>query len=75
MLVSDFVCSLFSLADTMKNLMTLDVLIIGLRGVGIETAKNMVLSSPRSVTVWDPIVPEIADLGCNFYLKPEHVGE
>ena len=54
--------------------MSLRVLVVGMRGVGIETAKNLVLSRPAAVTVWDHRLVQIADLGVNFYVKQEHVG-
>jgi len=57
----------------LKNLRTLNVLIVGCRGVGIETAKNLILTGPRSVTVWDREPTRIVDLGANFYLTMEHV--
>merc|ERR1712032_698905 len=49
--------------------------IIGLRGTGVETAKNLILTGPKNVTLYDDNKVEIADLGANFYLKPEHVGK
>jgi len=61
--------------ETMKNLSALRVLIIGLRGVGVETAKNIILAGPRGVTLVDNAITQIADLGSNFYLKEEHVGK
>eukprot|EP01084_Bolivina_argentea_P291987 501892_1 len=62
-------------ADTFKNLSSLEVLIIGLRGVGVETAKNLILTGPKSVTLYDDSKVEIRDLGANFYLREEHVGQ
>lgn len=55
--------------------MSLRALVIGLRGVGCETAKNLILGRPAAVSVWDNRLVEIADLGVNFYVKPEHVGK
>eukprot|EP01084_Bolivina_argentea_P205252 350677_1 len=59
--------------DTMRNLGSLSVLIIGLKGVGVETAKNLIQIGPANVTVYDDDIVQIADLGTNFYLKPSHV--
>lgn len=42
--------------------------------MGIETAKNLILSGPSRVCIHDDGIAEIANLGNNFYLKPEHVG-
>eukprot|EP00455_Lapot_gusevi_P024090 TRINITY_DN24_c0_g1_i5.p1 TRINITY_DN24_c0_g1~~TRINITY_DN24_c0_g1_i5.p1 ORF type:complete len:1100 (-),score=574.74 TRINITY_DN24_c0_g1_i5:196-3444(-) len=60
--------------DTMRNLGALNVLVIGLKGVGVETAKNLILAGPRSVTLHDNDTVAIEDLNCNFYLRPQHVG-
>jgi len=46
-----------------------------MRGLGFEITKNLVLAGVRSVTIHDPTITQISDLGSNFYLKPEHVGK
>ena len=51
--------------EAMGKLITLDVLVIGLRGVGVEVAKNLILAGPRSVTLFDPEPATIADCGSN----------
>ena len=51
--------------EAMGKLITLDVLIIGLKGVGVEAAKNLILAGPRSVTLFDPEPVTIADCGSN----------
>jgi len=61
--------------ETMKNLTTLSVLIIGMKGVGVEAAKNVVLAGPRAVTIYDPSPIEIADLSSNFFFKELDVGK
>lgn len=61
--------------DTMKNLSSLTVLIIGLRGVGVETAKNLILTGPKQVTVYDDEKVSYSDLGANFYLTADDVGK
>ena len=58
----------------MGKLVKMNVLIIGMRGLGVEVAKNLCLAGPKSVTLYDPNVVSIADRGSNFYLKEEHVG-
>jgi len=57
----------------LKNLRSLNVLILGCRGVGVETAKNLILTGPKSVTLWDREPTRIVDLGANFYLTMEDV--
>ena len=53
----------------MSKLVKMDVFIIGLRGLGVETAKNLILAGPRSVCLYDPDVVRINDLGANFYCE------
>jgi len=61
--------------ETMKNILTLDVLVIGARGVGVEAAKDLILAGPRSVTLYDPTPVAIADFGANCFLTEEHIGK
>ena len=61
--------------ETMGKLIKLNVLIIGMRGLGAEVAKNKILSGPRSVSIYDPVFPTINDLSSNFYLSEEDVGK
>ncbi|OMJ66711.1 hypothetical protein SteCoe_36353 [Stentor coeruleus] len=60
--------------EMMGKLIKLDVLIHGLRGVGIETAKNLILAGPHSVTIIDNTIVDIKDLCSNFYLTPQDIG-
>lgn len=62
-------------ADTLAKLKDINVLIVGLRGTGVETAKNLILSNVGGVTVWDPEPTVIRDLGSNFYLSEKHAHE
>ena len=61
--------------DTMKKLSTMKVLIVGMRGLGVETAKNIILSGPGEVDIYDPSPVKIQDLGANFYLTEDDVGK
>lgn len=54
--------------ETMGKLIKLDCLIVGMRGLGVETAKNLILAGPHWVDVWDNDVVNVRDLGANFYL-------
>jgi len=58
----------------MKRLIGLKVYIQGLRGIGIETAKNLILAGPRKVVIQDENFVEMRDLGSNFYCREENVG-
>ena len=40
--------------EIMKKLQNLKILIIGLRGLGIEIAKNLILAGPKEVKIYDP---------------------
>lgn len=59
--------------ETMGKLIKLDVLIVGMRGLGVETAKNLILAGPHRVDVWDDEKVRIRDLGANFYLQESDV--
>ncbi len=61
--------------ETMGKLIKLKILIIGMRGLGAEIAKNIILSGPQSVTIYDPGFIKINDLSSNFYLSEEDVNK
>ena len=50
------------------------VLISGLKGLGIEVAKNVILSGVKAVTLHDTETVATADLGCQFFLREADVG-
>ena len=55
--------------ETMEKIINLRILIIGLRGLGIEIAKNLILLGPKEVSISDPNICKINDLGANFFIK------
>lgn len=59
--------------DTVARLKDLNVLIVGLKGVGVETAKNLILSNVGGVVLCDTGKCVMADRGTNFYVTEEHV--
>ena len=59
--------------ETMNHLRQLKILIIGMRGNGIEIAKNMVLSGVNLVSIYDPFPASIYDLCSNFYLEEKDI--
>lgn len=61
--------------ETMKHLVTLDVLVLGCKGVGAEAAKNLILAGPRSVTIYDSGVVEMMDLCSNCFFNESKVGQ
>ena len=56
-----------------KILSKLKILLIGLRGYGIEIAKNIILSNPNQVSIFDEEICKINDLGGNYFLTEENV--
>ena len=61
--------------DTIQKLSTMKILIIGMRGLGVETAKNIILSGPEEVDIFDPTLTSIKDLSSNFFLSESDVGK
>ena len=45
--------------ETMGRLISMRVVIVGLQGVGVETAKNLVLAGPGSVVLCDDEPAEV----------------
>lgn len=45
------------------------------RGLGMETAKNLVLAGPGAVTLCDDEPVALPDLGANFFLEEGDVGK
>ena len=56
-----------------KILSKLKILIIGLRGYGVEIAKNIILSNINQVSIFDEQICKINDLGCNYFLTNEDI--
>ncbi|XP_059184316.1 ubiquitin-like modifier-activating enzyme 1 [Centropristis striata] len=61
--------------EAMHRMGTADVLIAGMRGLGVEIAKNVILSGVKSVTVQDEGQAQWADLSSQFFLKEAHLGQ
>ena len=59
--------------DVMAKIINLRILIKGLRGLGIEVAKNLILLGPKEVSISDINKCEINDLGSNFYICSDDV--
>ena len=60
--------------ECMAKLIEMKVLIVGMRGLGVETAKNLILAGPKVVQIYDPTEVSIADRGANFNINESHVG-
>eukprot|EP00916_Digyalum_oweni_P011465 GHVL01019084.1.p1 GENE.GHVL01019084.1~~GHVL01019084.1.p1 ORF type:complete len:1023 (+),score=202.75 GHVL01019084.1:893-3961(+) len=61
--------------EAMGKLIQMKVLVCGLRGLGVEIAKNLILAGPKIVGLHDPAVVEMSDLGANFYFLEKDVGK
>ncbi|KAJ2819295.1 E1 ubiquitin-activating protein, partial [Coemansia erecta] len=61
--------------EAMKKMSASNVLIVGLKGLGCEIAKNIILAGVKSVTLYDPSPVAISDLSTQFFLHQEDVGK
>ncbi|KAI0871527.1 putative ubiquitin-protein ligase [Hypoxylon argillaceum] len=61
--------------EAMKRMGASNILIVGLKGLGVEIAKNIALAGVKSLTLYDPTPAAIADLSSQFFLHPEDVGK
>merc|ERR1719495_2035369 len=61
--------------EAMERMQKASILISGLKGLGIEIAKNVILSGVKSVTLHDQGCVEVSDLGSQFFLTEEDVGQ
>ncbi|KAF9086437.1 hypothetical protein BGX23_008884 [Mortierella sp. AD031] len=61
--------------EAMKKMSTSNILIIGLKGLGIEIAKNVVLAGVKSVTLYDPAPVQLTDLSTQFFLTKGDIGK
>ncbi len=67
-------CSYVLGHEAMRRMQNSNVLIVGMRGLGLEIAKNVILAGVKSVTIWDPLPAQVADCGAQYYLSPEDAG-
>ncbi|KAL9601085.1 MAG: hypothetical protein Q9219_002795 [cf. Caloplaca sp. 3 TL-2023] len=61
--------------EAMKRMGSSHVLVAGMRGLGVEIAKNIALAGVKSLTLFDPQPAVISDLSSQFFLHPEDVGK
>eukprot|EP01134_Creolimax_fragrantissima_P004779 CFRG4779T1 len=59
----------------MKKMNASNILICGLKGLGVEIAKNVILGGVKSVVLYDPSHVEIQDLSSQFFLNTSMVGK
>ncbi|KAF8640005.1 hypothetical protein AX17_001250 [Amanita inopinata Kibby_2008] len=61
--------------EAMKKMAASNVLIVGMQGLGVEIAKNVVLAGVKSVTIYDPDPVTVQDLGTQFFLRQGDTGK
>ena len=61
--------------ESMKKLSELKILVIGMKGLGIEISKNIILQGPSKVSIFDNTISSTNDLCCNYYLNEEDIGK
>ena len=61
--------------ESMLRMSQARILIHGLRGLGAEVAKNVILAGVAEVAMYDPHPVEISDLAAHFYLSERDVGQ
>lgn len=61
--------------EAMRRMAKSDVLIVGLGGLGVEIAKNVILGVVRSVTLHDTVACSLGDLTSQYYLTEADVGK
>ena len=62
-------------SNAMNKISQLKILIYGIRGLGIEISKNIILAGPKKVTIFDNNLITIKDLCSNFYISEEDIGQ
>lgn len=61
--------------DAMLKMASSNVLIIGLKGLGLEIAKNVALAGVKSLSLYDPAPVELQDLSSQFFLSEHDIGK
>ncbi|KAL8723533.1 MAG: hypothetical protein Q9225_000168 [Loekoesia sp. 1 TL-2023] len=61
--------------EAMKRMGSSHVLVAGMRGLGVEIAKNIALAGVKSLTLFDPEPAAISDLSSQFFLHPDDIGK
>jgi len=51
-----------------------NILLVGLNGLGVETAKNVILAGVKSLSLYDETNVSYDDFGANFFLSKEDIG-
>jgi len=62
-------------SNAMNKISEIKILIIGIKGLGIEISKNIILAGLKKVTIFDDNKITKRELGSNFYLKEKDIGK
>ena len=62
-------------SNAMNKLSELKILLIGLRGLGLEITKNIVLAGPKKISIFDNNKITMKDLSSNFYIDEKDIGQ
>lgn len=60
--------------EAQRRMMSSKTLLIGVSGLGVEIAKNLILAGISSISLLDPGAPTSFDIGSNFYLEESDLG-
>ncbi|KAK2953162.1 putative SUMO-activating enzyme subunit aos-1 [Blattamonas nauphoetae] len=60
--------------EAQHDLRASSVLIVGVNGLSMETAKNLTLAGVHSIVLWDPGMIDNDDVQTNFYFTVEDIG-
>jgi ubiquitin-activating enzyme E1 len=61
--------------EAMGKLVSMRVFLYGLRGLGIEVAKNLILAGPKKIVIHDKTIVQVRDLNSNFYCTEADIGK
>lgn len=61
--------------DAMRRMQSSNVLVSGMKGLGLEIAKNVVLGGVKSMTIHDTGNAAWSDLSSQFFLREEDIGK
>lgn len=61
--------------EAMQRMSQSNVLVIGVKGLGVEIAKNVALAGVKSISVYDPNPVKIEDLSSQFFLSESDIGK
>ena len=61
--------------EAMLKFSKMKILLLGLRGLGVEILKNLILEGPNRVDIYDPNFITQNDLNSNFFVTKNEVGQ